>query len=75
MTQLLTTLTWSRINLEPGNGLILYLPYTKGKGFKGETVDLFNFRTQNFCPVNVLVQLHQLYIEEGIYVETDLILS
>lgn len=62
-----TILTWGNLNFVENDGIIIYLPYTKTKGTKGDFIDLFYYSNPNFCPVTNLVKLKDLLIAANIF--------
>ena len=61
------TLKWSDLDFNVPDGMLMFLPYTKSKGAKGEMIDLFFYNSANFCPVSNLISLRCLLLQHNLY--------
>ncbi len=60
----IVTLKWTDIRFLDNDGALLFLPFTKTNGSKGEVVDLFYFTNPTFCPVVNLLKLRKMLVDE-----------
>ncbi len=63
------TFIWKNISFLQNDGAVLFLPFTKTKGSKGDFVDLFFFDNPSYCPVRNLIELKNMLLKHGIYDE------
>ena len=62
-----TTLKWVNLAFTNDTDVLLFIPFTKTKGARGEFVDLFSFPDKCFCPVANLLKLKSLLQEKNIF--------
>ena len=62
-----STLKWENVVVSSGNEILMFIPYSKTKGFKGKIVDLYPIRNCKLCPSTSLLRLRKLAIAEGVW--------
>ena len=60
-----TTLLWGNVKFISDNEILIRIPYSKTKGFKGKLLDIYPLPDDRKCPVAALVMLKKLAIREG----------
>ncbi len=61
------TLKWENLKFPDNDSILLFIPFTKTKGFRGDFVDLFSFYDKNYCPVANLLKLKSMLQEKDIF--------
>lgn len=62
-----TNVTWENLKFTKEGEIVIYLPYTKTMGFKGDFIDLFPFPKKNYCPVENLHKLRKMLKAAGFF--------
>jgi hypothetical protein len=63
-----TSLLWKHVTLYDDYATI-YIPYTKTKGFKGHTLEIFPFTIDSCCPLSALKIMEKMSKNSGIWDE------
>ena len=58
-----TTLVWGNLKLMENTEYLMFIPFTKTKGFEGSFVDIFPIENKNICPVRALKKLQKMNFE------------
>jgi len=61
-----TTLLWKHVTIYDDYATI-FIPFTKTKGFKGHTLEIFPFAIDSCCPLSALTNLEKMSKNSGIY--------
>ena len=55
-----TTLLWGNVKFISDNEILIRIPYSKTKGFKGKLLEIYPLPDDRKCPVAALVMLKKL---------------
>ena len=59
-------LKWGNIRFLPKNEAVIFVQYTKTRGYKGDFIDIFPFPKSNYCPSSNLLKLRSIQKQLGI---------
>ena len=63
----ITPLTWGNVKHIDDNEFILFIPYSKTTGLRGEVVDIFEIKGNKNCPAASLRRVQKLTVSSGGY--------
>ena len=62
----LTTLLWENIQFGDNKEIMLFVPFSKTKGFDGKIIDIYPVAVSKTCPASALIRLKKLASANGI---------
>ena len=63
----LTTLLWENIQIGENKEILIFVPFSKTKGFDGKIIDIFPVKNSKTCPASAIIRLKSLAAEIGTF--------